>query len=96
MELRPGVSIREIDKKRAEEKRYLTRNALAQMHLMPTGDPVAYSVAPDGKVVYYFDPAHVVEAPIETWYFPNTRRETMTLESGTVIERMSVKNAALC
>ena len=96
LELRPGVSIPEIDKKKAEEKRYLTRGVLAQMHLMPTADPVAYGVAPDGKIVYYFDPQKVVEAPIETWYFPNSRKETMTLPSGAVIERMSVKNAALC
>ena len=84
MELHPGVSIPEIDKKKAEEKRYLTRGVLAQMHLMPTADPVAYSTASDGKIIYYFDPRHVVEAPIETWYFPNAKKETMTLESGTV------------
>ena len=96
MELRPGVSIPEIDKKKAEDKRYLTRAQLTQMHLMPTGDPVGYSTAPDGKIIYYFDPQRVSEAPIETWYFPNAKKETMTLESGTVIERMSVKNAALC
>ena len=96
MQLRSGASIRKIDSREADKKRYLTRHKLAQMHLMPTGDPIAFELSPDGKVIYYFDPQKVTEAPPETWYFPRTKRETMTLPSGSVIERMSVKNAALC
>ena len=96
MQLRSGASIRKISAREADEKQYLTRRQLSQMHLMPVGDPIAYEVAPDGKVVYYFDPNRVSEAPPEQWYFPRARRETMTLPSGSVIERMSIKNAALC
>ena len=91
-----GASIRKISAKEAEKKQYLTRSQLAKMHLMPTGDPVAYEEGPDGKAIYYFDPNRVTEAPPETWYLPRSQRETKTLESGTVIERMSIKNAALC
>ena len=64
------------------------------MHLVPKGDPVAYDVAPDGSMIYYFDPTRVEEASPETWYFPRSKRETMTLPGGSIIERMSVKNAA--
>jgi len=64
------------------------------MHLMPTGDPVAYDVSPNGDIIYYFDPSRVSEAPPETWYFPNSKKESMTLPGGSIIERMSVKNAA--
>lgn len=95
-ELRSGVSIRKITTQEAEKKKYLTRRQLAQMHLMPLGDPIAYEEGPDGKEIYYFDPNRVAEAPPETWYFPQSKRETMTLESGAVIERMTIKNAALC
>ena len=94
MKLRSGATILQIDPKKAGEKQYLTRQTLSMMHLMPSGEPVAYDVAPDGHIIYYFDPARVVEAPPENWYFPKAKRDTMTLESGTVIERMSVKNAA--
>ena len=94
MKLRSGATIRQLDAAEAKRKNYLTRQTLSKMHLMPSGEPVAYDIAPDGHVIYYFDPARVVEAPPETWYFPNARKDTMELPSGTVIERMSVKNAA--
>ena len=94
MKLRSGASIPQIGSAEAEKKHYLTRNTLSRMHLMPAGEPVAYDIAPDGDIVYYFDPSKVVEAPPEQWYFPRSRKETMTLPSGNVIERMSVKNAA--
>ena len=64
------------------------------MHLVPKGEPVAFDVAPDGNIIYYFDPSRVEEESPDTWYFPRARRETMTLASGSIIERMSVKNAA--
>ncbi len=66
------------------------------MHLMPKGDPAAFEKAEDGSLVYYFDPTNVTEAPPEQWYFPKAKREQRILDSGTVIERMSVKNAAAC
>ena len=94
MTLRSGVKIRQIGSEEANKKHYLTRQTLSKMHLMPSGEPIAYDVAPDGQIIYYFDPGRVVEAPPEPWYFPNARRDTMTLPSGTVIERMSTKNAA--
>ncbi|MBQ7153489.1 MAG: 3'-5' exonuclease [Clostridia bacterium] len=64
---------------------------------MPKGDPSAYTENADGSITYYYDPDQVVEAPVETWYTEDTKKpaETMTLESGTVIEKMTVKKAAL-
>ena len=96
MTLRSGAKIRQMTDEEANKKNYLTRQTLSKLHLMPSGDPVAYDMAPDGQIIYYFDPGRVVEAPPEMWYFPNARKDTMTLPSGTVIERMSTKNAAAC
>ena len=96
MTLRSGATIKQIDSAEAKRKNYLTRQTLSKMHLMPSGEPVAYDMTSDGQIIYYFDPARVVEAPPEQWYFPNARKDTMTLSSGTVIERMSTKNAAAC
>ena len=67
MKLRSGATIQQIDPKKAGEKNYLTRQTLTMMHLMPSGEPVAYDIAPDGHIIYYFDPARVVEAPPENW-----------------------------
>lgn len=94
IKLRSGVTIKRTDAEEIIKNKYLTRHVMSKMHLMPTGDPVAFDVAPDGNIIYYFDPTKVTEAPPETWYFPNAKRETMTLPSGSIIERMSVKNAA--
>lgn len=94
IKLRSGATICRLEPDEADRKKYLTRYSLSKMHLIPKGEPVAYDVAPDGSVIYYFDPASVTEAPPETWYFPRSRKETMTLPSGSIIERMSVKNAA--
>ncbi len=94
MKLRSGATINRLAPNDANKNKYLTRHVMSKMHLMPTGEPVAFDIAPDGNVIYYFDPASVTEAPPENWYFPRSRRETMTLPSGSVIERMSTKNAA--
>lgn len=94
--LRSGAAIQEIRKKDADERGYLTRSTLNQMHLMPGGDPVAYGTNSDGSIIYYYEPTTVVEAPPELWYFPETKPETMTLESGSEIIRMSAKRAASC
>ena len=93
--LRSGAKIHKIKKKDLDNKCYLTRAMLSQMHLSPVGDPVAYDISSDGSTIYYFDPSRVKETPPELWYKDTTKpREEMTLESGTVIERMSVRRAA--
>ena len=96
MKLRSGATIPEISRKDADKKKYLTRNILTQLHLMPSGDPVAFENASDGSVIYYFDPQKVVEAPPELWYSEvGDSSETMILESGTEIKRMTAKRAAI-
>ena len=94
MKLRSGATIYQIESAEAEKRNYLTRQTLTMLHLMPLGDPAAYNIAPEGEIIYYFDANRVVEAPPESWYFPTARRDTITLKSGTVIPRMSAKNAA--
>ncbi len=93
--LRSGVAIKEINRKDADAKKYLTRQTLSKMHLMPSGEPVAFEISPGGDIIYYFDPEKVVEAPPEAWYSPASERKTMTLESGSVIELMGYRRAAL-
>ena len=97
MTLRSGAIIPQISVEDAEKKHYLTRNVLSRMHLMASGDPVAYERHEDGSITYFFDPTRVVEAPPETWYAVSSpRTETMTLPSGVEIPRMSTKRAAIC
>lgn len=96
LRLRSGAVIHAISRKDADSKNYLTRQTLSQLHLMPSGDPIAFEVSENGDLIYYFDSERVTEAPPEMWYSPTSRKETFTLESGTVIERMSVKRAAAC
>ena len=96
MKLKSGATIPHLSRAEADKKNYLTRGTLTQMHLMPSGDPAAFDTAEDGSIIYYFDPERVVEAPPEQWYFPKARKEERSLDSGTVIERMSIKRAASC
>ncbi len=96
MKLRSGVTIPHVTPAEAEKKRYLTRGVLNRMHLMPAGEPAAFDENEDGSIVYYFDPSRVVEAPPEMWYVPAKPTETMELESGVSIPRMSTKRAASC
>ena len=96
MKLRSGATIPHISLSDAEKKNYLTRNILNRMHLMPVGDPAAFDENEDGSITYFFDPTKVVEAPPELWYAPSQKTETMTLESGVEITRMSTKRAATC
>lgn len=97
MTLRSGAIIPQITTEEAEKKNYLTRNVLAKMHLMASGDPIAYDQNEDGSITYFFDPGRVVEAPPEMWYAPTVAKtEAMTLPSGVEISRMSTKRAALC
>ncbi len=100
MKLRSGATIRRLTREQALAKNYLTREILAQIHLIPGGEPVAF--ADNGEeglgVTFFFDPEHVKEAPPELWYFPDARgkRDSMTLPGGSVITRMSIKRAAGC
>lgn len=96
MKLRSGAMIPQVTAAEAENKHYLTRNVLNKMHLMPSGDPVAYDENSDGSITYFFDPTRVVEAPVELWYAPMQKTETQTLENGVEIVRMSTKRAASC
>ena len=96
MTLRSGAVIKAISKKEADSRNYLTRQTLSELHLMPSGEPIAFETSENGSIIYYFDPERVVEAPVELWYSPSSRKETFTLESGSVIERMSIKRAAAC
>ena len=61
------------------------------LHLLPAGEPVAFTYIDDNTVTYYFDPENVVEASPELWY--GAKRETMTLESGSVFAIRSPRNA---
>ena len=96
MKLRSGAVIPHISLSDAAKRNYLTRNVLNRMHLMPLGDPAAFDENEDGSITYFFDPTRVVEAPPELWYAPTQKTETVTLESGVEIPRMSTKRAAAC
>ena len=89
---RSGASIPCISKNEAAARSLLTREELSQMHLLPAGELVAFTYLDDNTVTYYFNPENVTEAPPELWY--GAKKETMTLESGSIIDRMSVKRAA--
>lgn len=90
--VRSGASIPCISKNEAASRNLLTREMMSRLHLVPTKEPVAFSYIDDNTVTYYFDPDNVSEADPELWF--GAKYETKTLESGTVIERMSIKRAA--
>ncbi len=95
MTLRSGAELPCLTVEQANARHYLSKSQLDQMHLMAKGNPVAYSRRENGDVEYYYDPSHVTEAPPETWYAPTIRcSETMRIESGAEIGRMSTKRAA--
>lgn len=103
MKTRSGATIHAITREMAEQKKYLTREAMAQMHLMPAGDPVAFlatetddTESGNEGVMFFFDPENITEAPAELWYYPDARTEKMTLSSGAEIPRMSTKRAMSC
>lgn len=93
---RSGEGIPCLSPDQAETRKYLSQETLDRMHLMPKGDPVAYSELPDGTSVYYYDPMRVSEAPPESWYSPRKLPLTdpITLESGKEIGRLNIKRAA--
>ena len=95
LKLRSGVVIPCIDESTAAAKRYLSRNELNMLHLMPSGDPVAFSNNEDGSIKCYFDSDHIVEAPPELWYTEDNKKvETFVLSSGTSVPRMNTRKAA--
>lgn len=97
---RSGSPIPRLTPDQAEARHFLSGDLLRQLHLEPKGDPSAYTERPDGSILYYYDPQRVREAPAEQWYRvpppppPPPPLDPMTLESGRVIGRMSVKHAA--
>ncbi|MBE6538006.1 MAG: 3'-5' exonuclease [Ruminococcaceae bacterium] len=94
LKLRSGATIHLLTKNDPDFRKYLNRTTLSQLHLIPGGDPVAFTYSPDGNgVVFYFDPLFVKEAPPEMWY-KREFGETMTLPSGNVIEKMGSRKAA--
>jgi DNA polymerase-3 subunit epsilon len=60
---------------------------------MPSGEPVAFSENNDGTVKYYFTSENIVEAPPEAWLSLG-KHEKLTLDSGSVIAKMTHKKAA--
>lgn len=92
--LRNGAQIPSISQEEAKKNKYISRAMLAQMHLKPVGNPVAYHMNEDGSITYYFDPSRVTEADPEQWFFPKARKDKMVLQSGTTVERMSIRRAA--
>lgn len=96
--LNSGVSISRISARDAERKGYLSGELLTLLHLCPTADPVAYDLAGDGSILWYYDSNKVTEADPETWYKPAMleaeNRETTTLDDGTVVEKLSSRQAA--
>ena len=98
LKLRSGATISCIDEATAAKKRYLTRSELDMLHLMPSGDPVAFANNEDGSVKYFFDSEHIVEAPPEHWYQEESgkkeKHENFVLESGTSVPRMNTRRAA--
>ncbi len=94
LKLRSGATIPCIEKITAEKKNYLSRVELNRLHLMPDGEPVAFTENEDGSVKYFFDSEHVVEAPPELWYVTDTKKEKYILGDGSPIPRMNIKRAA--
>lgn len=94
--LRPGITIPCLSKSTAEAKNYLTRNDLNKLHLKPTALPCAFSENSDESVTFYFSPDNVEEAEPEKWHFSYSKSDRMTLESGNVIERTSIRRAFAC
>ncbi len=94
VKLRSGASVVQINSREAQSKNYLDRATLRMLHLVPTGLPVAYSLLNDGSVKIWFDPETVTDADPELWYTEGKKTaETLTLPSGTVIDRMTVRRA---
>ena len=92
--LRSGATVPQVSYREAQAKNYLDRATLKLMHLTPDGAPAAYSEGKSGGVVFWFDPEKLTESDPELWYAPEARQETLKLESGTEIERMSLRRAA--
>ena len=88
-----SLDIPRITRREADNRHLLSREVLDMMHLVPTGNPAAFEVGPDGSIIYFFDPTRVTEAPPEQWYAPTSKKAPMTLDSGTVIGKTTFKRA---
>lgn len=81
--------------KEAHKRHYVSDTLLNQMHLAPTAAPVAVGGDPNVQTIFYYDPSRVVEVDPELWYRPFAKeQETRTLESGTTIAKMAIRQAA--
>ena len=96
LKTRSGTQIPLVSAEVAESRKYLSGETLDRMHLMPNGDPIAYSLLPDGKPLFYYDPMRVTEAPPESWYTPAklTLVDPITLDSGKMLGRVNFRRAA--
>ncbi len=92
--LRSGAAVTQISLREAQIKGLLDRSTLRMMHLAPSGAPVAYSQLNDGSIKIWFDPEGITEADPDTWYAPDSKRESLTLPSGSVIERTTIRKAS--
>lgn len=92
---RSGAKIPCVTPEQAEARRYLSAKTLDRMHLMAKGDPIAYSMMPDGDPLYYYDPMRVTEAPPENWYSPEKVAliDPIETESGKQIGRVNSRRA---
>lgn len=84
-----------MNAKEAHKRHYVSDTLLNQMHLAPTAAPVAVGEGPSGAPIFYYDPTRVVEVSPELWYRPFVEeQETCTLDSGSVVIKMNVRQAA--
>ncbi|MBO4321829.1 MAG: 3'-5' exonuclease [Clostridia bacterium] len=91
--LRSGASVTQINQREAAIQGLLDRNMLKMMHLRCNGGPIAYSQLNDGSIKLWFDPSEVTEEDPDIWFGSKGKKETVTLPSGSVIERMTQKKA---
>lgn len=94
VKLRSGATVTQTGAHAAQSGNLLDRTTIRMMHLTPSGNPVAYSQFNDGSIKIWFDSDSVAEEDPESWYNPEGRQEELTLPSGSVIRRMTIKKAA--
>ncbi len=92
--LRSGAVVTQTNSREAQIKNYLDRETLRMMHLAPGGNPIAYSQLNDGSIKLWFDPETAVDEDPELWLNSEGKHEELTLPSGSLIKRMTVKKAA--
>lgn len=89
------ASLPHMNAKEAAKRHYISEAVLNQMHLAPTGAPVAVGDDPNGAPIYYYDSSRVVEVAPELWYRPYVEEQvTRQLDSGATVTKMSSRQAA--